>query len=95
MSESKSLFGEYHEMADIWAGIQAFNHAGFQDSYCSKLELVLWKRLTVSAASIFVAEGLFIYIYFLLFEENHLNRISRAGEKISPTILLFFRKMTV
>ena len=22
MSESKSLFGEYHEMADTWAGIQ-------------------------------------------------------------------------
>ena len=25
MSESKSLFGDYHEMADIWARIQAFN----------------------------------------------------------------------
>ena len=47
----------------------------------------------VSAASIFVTEGLFIYIYFQLFEENHQNRISRAGEKISPTISLFFRKM--
>ena len=23
MSESKSLFGDYHEMADIWARIQA------------------------------------------------------------------------
>ena len=53
------------------------------------------KRLTLSAASIFVAEDLFIYIYFLLFEENYENRISRAGEKISPTISLFFRKMTV
>ena len=49
--------------------------------------------LALSAASIFVTEGLFIFIYFLLFEENHENRISRAGEKISPTILLFFRKM--
>ena len=29
----------------------------------------------------FVIEGLFIYIYFLLFEENHRNRISRAGKK--------------
>ena len=25
MSESKSLFGDYHEMADIWARIQAFD----------------------------------------------------------------------
>ena len=24
MSESKSLFDDYHEMADIWARIQAF-----------------------------------------------------------------------
>ena len=34
-----------------------------------------------------------MYIYFLLFEENHQNRIPRAGEKIAPTISLFFRKM--
>ena len=54
--------------------------------------MILW---TLSAVSIFVAEGLFIYIYFLLFEENHENRISRAGEKISPTISLCFRKMIV
>ena len=32
-------------------------------------------------------------ISFLLSEENHQNRISRAGEKISPTISLFFHKM--
>ena len=51
------------------------------------------QKITLSVASIFFPEGLFIYIYFLLFEENHLNRISRAGEKISPTISLFFRKM--
>ena len=51
------------------------------------------ERLTLSAASVFVTEGLFIYIYFLLFEENHQNRISRPGEKISPTISLFFHKM--
>ena len=25
MSKSKSLFGDYHEMADIWARIQAFD----------------------------------------------------------------------
>ena len=46
-----------------------------------------------SAASIFVTKGLFIYIYFLLYEENHQNRISRPGENISRTISLLFRKM--
>ena len=25
MSESKSLFGDYHEMANIWTRIQAFD----------------------------------------------------------------------
>ena len=47
----------------------------------------------MSTAAIFDTEGLFIYIYFLLSEENHQNRISRAGEIISPTISLFFREM--
>ena len=53
------------------------------------LQLVLCKRLTLS---IFATDGLLIYIYFLLFEENHQNWISRAGEKISPTISLFLRE---
>ena len=57
------------------------------------LQLALCKKLTLPAASIFVTESLFIYIYILLFEENHQNRISRAGQKISPTISLFFLKM--
>ena len=47
------------------------------------------QRLTL----FFVTEGLFIYMYFLLFEENRENRISRTGEKTSPTISLLFRKM--
>ena len=51
------------------------------------------QKKTVSAVLIFVTEGWFIYIYFLSFEENHRNRISRAGKKISPTILLFSAKM--
>ena len=34
------------------------------------------QRLSLLAASIFVTEGLFMYIYFLLFEENHQNQIS-------------------
>ena len=55
---------------------------GFQDSYCSNLRLVLCKILILLTNSIFVSEGLFIYIYFLLFEENHQNRISRSEEKI-------------
>ena len=52
--------------------------------------ITICKRLTLSAASIFVTEGLFIYIYFLLFEESHENRISRAGEKISPNDFALF-----
>ena len=52
----------------------------------------LYKKLTLSTASIFVSEGLFIYIYFLLSEENHQNRIFRVGEIIPPTISLFFLK---
>ena len=66
---------------------------GLQDSYCSNLQLVPRKILILSAVSIFVSEGSFIFIYFLLFEENQQNRISRAGEKNSPTISLFLRKM--
>ena len=50
---------------------QGYKHlTRFQYSYCSILQLVPCKRLTLSAASIFVTEGLFIYIYFQLFEEN-------------------------
>ena len=41
----------------------------------------LQKRLILSAASVFVAEGLLMYIYLLLFEENYQNQISRAAEK--------------
>ena len=52
-------------------------------------KLVLFKP----AASMFVTEGLFMYIYFLLFEENHQHRISRARENISPTISLFSREL--
>ena len=79
-------------MAHIEGRIQAFDQV-LTNLYCSKLQLVLPKRLTLSTASIFITEGLLIYIYFLLFEENHENWISRAGEKIFPTISLFFRKM--
>ena len=50
---------------------------------------LLCKRLTLSAASIFVTECLLIYICFLLFEENHQNRIFRAGEKFSNDFALF------
>ena len=70
---------------------QGYKHlTRFSGFVLLNLQLVLRKRLTLSAASVFVTEGLFIYIYFLLFEENHQNRISRAGEKISQTISLVF-----
>ena len=91
MSESRSFFGDYHEMAHIWARIQAFNQVSkfllFKPAASTMLKIKL------STASIFVNEGLFIYIYFLLFEKIHQNGISRAGEKTSPTISLIFRKM--
>ena len=69
---------------------QAYNHlTRVQDPHCSNLQLVLRKKLILSTASVFVTEGLFMYIYFLLFEENHQNRISEAGEKISNDFALF------
>ena len=43
-----------------------------------------------SAALIFVTEGLFIYIYFLLFEENRQNRISKTN--FSNDFAIFFIK---
>ena len=70
---------------------QGYKHIspGFQDLYCSNLQLVLWKRLTLSVVSNFVSKGLFIYMYLLLFQGNHQNRISRAGEKVSNDFALF------
>ena len=73
---------------------QGYKHlTGFSRFVPFNVHLVLCKRLTLSAASVFVTDGLFIYIYFLLFEENHQNWISRTGGKFSPTILLFLHKM--
>ena len=91
MSESKSPVGDYHEMVDIWARIQAFDQVFKIRTVQPAAGNV--EKLTLSAASVFVTDGLFIYVYFLLFEENHQNWISRAGEKVSPTISLFLRKM--
>ena len=71
MSESKSFFGDCHEMVHIWAFDQVF-----------KIRTVL-QSLSLKVC---------LNIYFLLFKENHQHRISRAGEKISPTISLFFVK---
>ena len=70
---------------------QGYKHlTGFSRFVLFNLQLVLCKRLTLS---IFATDGLLIYIYFLLFEENHQIWISRAEEKISPTISLFLREM--
>ena len=84
----QELFGHHHEWNSAYLSKDTSIWPGFEDSYCSNLQLVLCKRLILSAITIFVSEGLFMYIYFLLFEENHQNRISRAGEKISTTISL-------
>ena len=47
-----------------------------------------YKQLTrLSRFVLFNPESWCIYIYLLSFEENHRNWISRAGKKISPTIL--------
>ena len=53
-------------MAYIWARIQAFD----QVLEIHTVQLALHKKLILSAASIFVTEGLFICIYFLLFEKK-------------------------
>ena len=63
---------------------QGYKHLapGFQDSYCSNFRLLLCKILILLTQSFFVSGSLFIYIYFLLFEENRQDRISRSEEKI-------------
>ena len=51
MSESKSLFGSYHEMVHIWARIQAFGQVfkiqffslGVTSEACSKTQLTTRK----------------------------------------------------
>ena len=50
------------------------------------------QKIDLVGCLIFVTEGWVIHIYFWSFEENHRNRISRAGKKISSTISLFFHK---
>ena len=88
MPESKSFFGDYHEMAHIWARIQAIGQvfrfvlSEPEASTMQKINLIGYFNLC-----------LFIYIYFLLFKGNNPNRISRAREKISTTISQFCRKM--
>ena len=58
------------------------------------LQLLLCKRLTLSAALIFVTEGLFIYIYFLLFEENHQQiGFPELEKKFLQRFRSFFRKV--
>ena len=88
MSESKRSLVTIMKWRISGARIQAFDQV-----FKIRTVQTCNKRLTLSAASIFVSEGFFIYIYFLLFDENHQNLISRAGEKISLTISLFIRNM--
>ena len=58
MCESKKVFGDYHEMAHIWAGIQAYLIRFLRFILFKPVAIVLCKGLTLSAASIFVTEGL-------------------------------------
>ena len=91
MSESKSPVGDYHEMVDIWARIHAFDQVFNIRTVQPAAGNV--QKINSVGFSVFVTDGLFIYIYFLLFEENHQNWISRAGENFSPTISLFLCEM--
>ena len=62
---------------------QGYKHlARFSRFIVSEPAASTMQKINLSTASVFVTEGLFIRIYFLLFKENHQNRISRAGEKI-------------
>ena len=62
MSDSRSLFGDCHEMAHIWTKIQVVDQV-FKIRTVQTYVKVLRKRFTLSAASIFVAECLFVYIH--------------------------------
>ena len=65
----------------------------FQYLWSTYLQLVVFKRKTMWNVSIFLSEGLYYsYICLLIFQGDRQNCISRTGERISPTILLFFRK---
>ena len=77
-------------MAHFWARIQAFEFSRF---VLFEPAAGTMQKINPVGSFNFVAECLFIYIYFLFFEENHEDRISKAGEKNYPTISLFFRKM--
>ena len=72
MSERKSLFGDRYQHLTRLSRFLLFEPAAS-----------IMQKITLSTASILVTKGLFLYICFLLFEENHQNRISRAGEKFS------------
>ena len=65
---------------------------GFQDFYCLNPQLVLRKRLTLSTASIFVTEVLFIYTYFLLSEENIKIGFPELEKKFLQRFRSFFIK---
>ena len=81
MSESRSPFGDRYQHLTRLSRFLLFEPAAST-----------MQKITLSTASILVTEGLFIYICFLLFEENHQNRISRAGEKILQRFCSFFVK---
>ena len=79
VSESKSFLVTI--INGVYLGKDTSIWPGFQGSYFLNLQLILCKKLTLSSASFFVTKDLFIYIYFLLFEENYQNQTFKAGKK--------------
>ena len=80
-------------MAHIWARIKHL--ARFSRLVLSAKAASTMQKINLVACFNLCHLRFVIYIYFLLFEENHQNRISRAGEKISLTISLFFRECMI
>ena len=89
MSESSNFLVTIMNWRISGQGYEHFTR--FSGFICSNQQLVLCKRLTLSAASIFVTEGLFIHIYFMLFEKKSSKSDFQSWKKISRRISLFFR----
>ena len=81
MSESKSLLVTVMNWRISGQGYKQFTRFSRFVLFKPAASTMQKINLTLSAVLIFVSKGLFIYIYFLLFEENHQTRISRVGEK--------------
>ena len=85
------VFCNDHEMAISGQGYQHLTR--FSWFHCSNLQLVLCKRLTLLAAWGFAIEGLFIYIYFLLFEKKSSKLDFQSWRKNFSNDFAVFGKM--